>query len=201
MTAIVIDLEWNQPMRGARKVPGLKGEIIQIGAAKVDMSGNVIDTFSATIKPDFYRWINKDISELTRITNEDLNNGESFAEVIPKFKAWCGEDSVFISWGPDDHDMLRNNLDIKEMDSSWLPAAYDAQLMFDDMEKGEDRQYPLNYALWYFNEKCDGQHNALADVLSTVAVLKHLDMEDGLSDEYFRCDYLYDYEDEEQEDI
>ena len=75
-----------------------------------------------------------------------------------------------------------------EIDSSWLAETYDAQLMFDDMEKQEDRQFPLNYALWYFNEKPAGMHDALADVLSTILILKHLGIEEGLSDDYFRCD-------------
>ena len=66
--------------------------------------------------------------------------------------------------------------------------------MFDDMEKNEGRQWPLNYALFHFEEKPDGAHNALADVLSTVKVLKHLDLEEGVTDDYFRCDYLDDEE-------
>jgi len=188
MTPIVIDLEWNQPLYGAKREEGLIGEIIQIGAAKIDLDCNVLDTFSVTIKPKFYKWINKDIAELTLLTNDDLNNGTPFEEAIEHFKSWCGEDYVFVSWGPDDYNVLENNLWIFDMDYSWLPKAYDAQLMFDDMDKQEGRQFPLNYALWYYNEKPDGLHNALADVLSTIHVMNHLDIEDGLSDDYFRCD-------------
>ena len=44
MTRIVIDLEWNQPLKGRTHVSGLSGEIIQIGAAKIDESCNVLDT-------------------------------------------------------------------------------------------------------------------------------------------------------------
>ena len=68
MTPIVIDLEWNQPMRGALPKEGLNGEIIQLGAAKIDMDGAVLDTFSVTIKPQHYRWMNTDISKLTQLT-------------------------------------------------------------------------------------------------------------------------------------
>jgi len=87
LTRIVIDLEWNQPLAGRTHIPGFYGEIIQIGAAKIDENCNVTDTFSIVIKPVHYKKIN----------------------------------------------------------------------------------------------------NALADMLSTVAVLKHLDLEEGLNDEYFLC--------------
>ena len=190
MTPIVIDLEWNQPLKGAKREPGLKGEIIQLGAAKIDPDGNIIDTFSATIKPKYYKWINKDIEALTELSTDNLNAGTPFPEAISKFKDWCGKDYVFISWGPDDFYMLGNNLWVHEMDTSWLPETYDAQLMFADMEKDEDRQYPLNYALWYYEEKPHGMHNALADVVSTTLVMKHFDIAEGLSDEYFRCDNI-----------
>lgn len=188
MTPIVLDLEWNQPLAGAMREPGLNGEIIQIGAAKIDLECNVLDTFNVTIKPKYYKWINKEISKLTGITNDDLASGIPFPEAATQFKDWCGDDFMFVSWGPEDYYMLGNNLWVYEMDTSWLPQTFDAQLMFDDMEKQEDRQFPLNYALWYYEEKPDGMHTALADVLSTVLVLKHLDIEEGLSDEYFRCD-------------
>ena len=83
-------------------------------------------------------------------------------------------------------------------DRSWLPKSYDAQLMFDDFEMQEDRTWPLNYALYHFSEKPDGAHNALADVLSTVLIIKHLDIDEGINDDYFRTDIIDD--DEASED-
>ena len=37
MTPIIFDLEWNQPLKGRTPVEGLPDEIIQIGAAKIDL--------------------------------------------------------------------------------------------------------------------------------------------------------------------
>ena len=188
MTPIVIDLEWNHPLQGRSYAPGLPGEIIQIGAAKLDDGCNVIDTLDIMIKPQFYTKMNKQIKELTLITDEDIAKGISIQDAVKRFRSWCGEDYVFVSWGPDDLLMLERNMLKFGLDIGWLPKAYDAQLMFDDMEMQEDRHWALNYALYHYNEKPDGAHNALADVLSTVLVLKHLDLAEGLSDDYFRCD-------------
>lgn len=192
MTKIVIDLEWNRPLAGRRCSDGLPGEIIQIGAAKIDDNCNVTDTFDQIIKPFYYKRINKDVEKLTLITDDDLEKGLPFLEVIESFKNWCGDDFTLLSWGPDDIIMLERNCDKFGFDRSWLPKSYDVQLMFDDMEMQEDRTWPLNYALYHFQEKPDGAHNALADVLSTVLIMKHFDINAGIQDDYFRTDSIED---------
>ncbi len=187
MTPIIFDLEWNQPLKGRTPVSGLADEIIQIGAAKIDMEGNVLDTFSQIIKPQFYTKLNKEVSELTLLTDEDLETGLPFARAMDAFRAWCSEDFVLLSWSASDGYVLARNCRKFEYGTDWFPPIYDAQLMFDDFEMQEDRSWPLNYALYHFNEKPDGAHNALADVLSTALVLKHLDLAAALEDEYFLC--------------
>ena len=192
MDYIIIDLEWNQPTIPKKRRAGLIGEIIQIGAAKVDVNMQVLETFNEIIKPQYYHKMNGDIGKLTHITNEEIDSGKLFKDVVESFKTWCGDDFVFISWGPEDTRVLENNLIEFGLDTAWLPETYDGQLMFDDQEMQEDRQWPLNYGLYHYNEKPDGQHNALADVYSTALVLKHLDMGYCLQDEYFICYPYYD---------
>ena len=187
MTPIVIDLEWNQPLKGRTPVAGLPDEIIQIGAAKIDLEGNVLDTFSQIVRPVYYTKLNRDVSELTLLTDADLETGLPFAQAMDVFRAWCGGDYVFLSWSATDGYVLARNCEKFGYGTDWLPKMFDAQLIFDDYEMQEDRSWPLNYALYHFNERPDGAHNALADVLSTVLVLKHLDLAEALEDKYFLC--------------
>ena len=187
MTPIIIDLEWNQPLKGRTPVDGLPDEIIQIGAAKIDLEGNVLDTFSQIVKPYYYPKLNKAVAELTLLTDEDLQTGLPFAQAMDAFRAWCGEDCVFLSWSAPDGFVMARNCEKFGYGTDWMPKIFDAQLMFDDYEMQEDRSWPLNYALYHFQEKPDGAHNALADVLSTALVLKHLDLAEALEDEYFLC--------------
>ena len=187
MTPIIIDLEWNQPLKGRTPVDGLPDEIIQIGAAKIDLEGNVLDTFSQIVKPYYYPKLNKDVAELTLLTDEDLQTGLPFAQAMDAFRAWCGEDCVLLSWSATDGFVMARNCEKFGYGTDWMPKIFDAQLMFDDYEMQEDRSWPLNYALYHFQEKPDGAHNALADVLSTALVLKHLDLAEALEDEYFLC--------------
>ena len=90
MTPIVIDLEWNQPLKGRTPVTGLRDEIIQIGAAKIDADGNAQDTFSQIVKPFYYTKLNKDVSELTLLTDADLETGLPFAQAMDALSSSTG---------------------------------------------------------------------------------------------------------------
>ena len=55
MHYVVMDLEWNQAMSSKssvfNKLPiHLRGEIIEIGAVKIDEDANVLDTFSIHLR-------------------------------------------------------------------------------------------------------------------------------------------------------
>ncbi len=197
MRYIVFDMEWNQPVVRKKRIAGLNGEIIQIGALALDEELNELDTFNVIIKPVYYQKMNRDVSELTQITQEDIGEGIPFSEAIGKFREWCGEDCCYISWSFSDMDMLMNNLEKHGMDTRWLPECYDAQLMFDDQFTQDDRDYALSYALYYFNEKPDAAHDALDDARSTVKVIRHMDLQEGLIEEFT---YSYELEMEGNED-
>lgn len=184
MKYVVFDMEWNQPLIPKKRVSGLKGEIIQIGAVALDENLEEIDTFDVTVRPRFYIHMNKDVSELTNITQQDIDNGISFEEAVDAFRSWCGDDCCFISWSFSDMDMLINNFRKYGIDESWLPECYDAQLMFDDQFTQEDRDFALSYALYYFEEKPESAHDALDDARSTVKVIRHMDMEEGMIEEF-----------------
>ena len=55
MQYIILDMEWNQPWPGshsAKKLPlPLRGEIVQIGAVRMDAQQNLLDEFQILIRP------------------------------------------------------------------------------------------------------------------------------------------------------
>ena len=190
MEYIVLDLEWNQPECGRKMIKHpirLAGEIIQIGAAKVDEHLNVIDTFNAYVKPVFYPKMNRKVSEITGLQILDLAEGVPFKEAVELFRAWAGG-AEFISWGPEDFYILDANLYIHGLDSSWLPNFYDAQEIFDEQIMMEGRQFALSYAIYYFKLKCLEAHNALNDTLNTVSVLRCMDFLEGIKSQH---EYYY----------
>lgn len=190
MEYIVLDLEWNQPVSRQRAIKypvHLRGEIIQIGAARVNEKMDVLDTFNVKIKPVYYTRMNKKVAELTGLCASDLKVGVDFAEAIEQFRMWCGN-APFVTWGPDDVRILEDNLLIHNMDLDWLPMTYDAQEIFDDQVTMEGRQFGLNYAMFRFGEKPLTAHDALNDTLNTVKVLKHLSFLRGIKAQMGYCE-------------
>ncbi len=189
MKYIVLDMEWNQPRNAlaAIKTPlYLKGEIIQIGAVKLDEKFRNIDTFNIMVCPKYYTKMHSKISALTLITNQDLKNGVSLDEAIEMFREWCGDDFCLLTWGWDDIPMLEDNLTIRNIDKNWIPNTYNVQPIFDEQITKVGHQCALSTAMEIIEEPPFEAHNALNDALSTACVCRHLNMEQGIRN-YVQC--------------
>lgn len=186
MNYIVFDLEWNQPKNRRCRVHSpinLSGEIIQIGAVKLNENLEEIDDFDVKIKPVFYPKINKEVEKLTGITDDDLKKCPGFEDAIGRFREWCGEDNIALTWGPSDIKILTENLIMYDMDCEWIPEDFDAQSMFDFQETMEGRCFSLDYAFYYFGLKGIKAHDALNDARDTAAVIRCLDLKDFIHEE------------------
>lgn len=186
MNYIVLDMEWNQPLPGTvlkyKNDYCLNNEIIQIGAVKLSQDCSIVDTFTINIKPSVYKKINSNVKKLTGIDDKLLSDAPGIADAINQFKAWCGEDYVFISWGYDDITVLGENLKYFGLDAEWLPGCYNLQMIFCAQTDNENRQYSLSYAAEYFKITLDKPlHNALTDAYYTALVCSNLDIEKGIS--------------------
>lgn len=186
MKYIVLDLEWNCPINQKIIVRNentvLNAEIIQIGAVMLDESFHEVSDISIYIKPKFYRTLSKKVSKLTGITDEGLRMGFSFENAVLRFKKWCGNDVVFLTWGNDDRAVLYENLSIYRLDTEWLPKAYDLQVLFDTQVTGDGKRHNLDSALEALNENGLPAHNALHDAKNTALVCSHLDIARGLAE-------------------
>lgn len=185
MNYIVLDMEWNQPKSLQSMIMNsmmLRGEIIQIGAVKLDENYRMLDTFKIMVSPKYYTQMNKKVSKLTGIKTEDLQYGFPFSKAIHHFKRWCGEDFVFLTWGTDDIAMLRDNMSLHKLSTAWIPATYNIQVIFDDQITKENRQVSLSSAAEMLGEATFKAHDALNDAKSAVGVCVHLDMAKGLTE-------------------
>lgn len=64
----------------------LHREIIEIGATKVNSAGEIIDTFSCFVKPEFSSDVAGYITKLTGIKTTDVYQAASFAEALQNFQ-------------------------------------------------------------------------------------------------------------------
>lgn len=188
MTLIVFDLEWNigyQPRmfdyHGVEQT--LRGEIIQIGAAKVDEHANLLDTFSMTLKPRIFRKLQHHIAKVTGLTQADLDHGVPIREGLQKFVKWCGPDAAFGEWGMDDVPVLKQNLFLNGLDESWPTRWYDLQQVFlAERGRAEGEGMTLESVITRLGIPTDRPfHDALSDALYTVDVCQKLDFAKGLA--------------------
>ena len=187
MCCIVLDLEWNQPfsMRSMITTPvRLHGEIIQIGAVKLNEQLEIVDTFKVMVKPKYYPYMHRKISRLTQISNADLAYGFPFKQAFAYFTAWCPEDAVFLTWGNEDFKVLHSNISVHKIKGYHLPKAYDVQRAFSRQIVKERRQYSLIQAMDMIQEPACTAHDALHDAMNTVQVLRHLDLPSLLNDDH-----------------
>ncbi len=185
MNYIVLDMEWNQPYNiksMVKKPVMLHGEIVQIGAVKLDENYHILDTFKIMVLPKYYTKMHKQVSKLTKITTEELQYGFPFSVAFKHFQKWCGEKFVFLTWGPDDIEILRDNMILHELNTEWIPSTYNIQVIFDDQIAKEKRQVSLSYAMEKIGEPALEAHDALNDARNTVCVCLHLDMVKGLAE-------------------
>jgi len=186
MNYIVLDMEWNQPWPGSpssRKVlpVAIRGEIIQIGAVRVTEDQQVGDEFQVLIKPKYYRHLNRRVSKLTGIKEARLKEeGIPFPEAMEQFKAWCGEDIVFLTWGFDDIGILRENLRLFGLSENWTEKWYNAQMIFNAQTDGSNAQKALKTAMEIFGiEATRPAHDALGDAYHTALICARLDLKKG----------------------
>ncbi|MBQ4164772.1 MAG: exonuclease domain-containing protein [Oscillospiraceae bacterium] len=187
MAYIVFDMEWNQPMCAAQPMKErngvkLSGEIMQIGAIKLDDDCNIIGDFSLCVKPHFYKRLNKRVRELTGITKEELASADIFPAVFAQFDAFCGENPTLLSWGFDDVPILRQNLISWDLGTEICENSYNLQTIFNTQTDGGKSQRSLAFALEYFGIVPTLEaHDALHDAYHTALVAQKLDLKNGLA--------------------
>ena len=189
MNYIVMDMEWNQTWTGSPSskkvlpVP-IRGEIIQIGAVRITGAGEVADEFQVMIRPKFYRHLNRRVSKLTGIKENRLRDeGVPFPEAMALFQSWCGEDIVFLTWGFDDIGILRENLQLFDMDTAFTDRWYNAQMIFNAQTDGSNSQKALKTAMETLGiEATRPAHDALGDAYHTALICARLDLKKGMAE-------------------
>lgn len=189
MQYIVLDMEWNQPWPGShtakKPLPSpLRGEIVQIGAVRLLEDQRIADEFQILIQPKYFKKMNRKVSSLTGIKDSILRaQGVPFVEAIARFRAWCGEDCVFLTWGFDDIVILKENLSLYALNDNWPEQWYNAQLIFNAQTDGGTSQRALKTAMELMNiTPSRPAHDALGDAYHTALICSRLRLAEGIED-------------------
>lgn len=187
MHYVVLDLEWNQAMSSKSSVYNrlpihLRGEIIQIGAVKLNDDMTPGEEFQIDVKPVYFRKMHYKVKKLTGIDSERLKDAAGFKEALERFRTWCGDGCTFLTWGYDDKGIMEQNIIIHDLDWDWIADWVNLQLIYNIQTGGDRNQKALHTAMEHFDiEQTRVAHDALGDAYNTALVCSHLDMEKGLA--------------------
>ena len=186
MNYVVVDLEWNQAMSSKssvfNKLPiHLRGEIIEIGAVKLDENMMPGEEFTIDVKPVYFKRMHYKVKKITGFDTERLAQGVSFADAVEQFREFCGDDVTFITWGCDDQGIFEQNIIIHDLDWDWISGWINLQLIYNLQTGGDKNQKSLASAMEHFEiEQTRIAHDALGDAYNTALVASRLNMEEGL---------------------
>ncbi|MCH4239755.1 MAG: exonuclease domain-containing protein [Oscillospiraceae bacterium] len=182
---VILDLEWNGTY--SRRLKGFINEIIEFGAVKVvDSSLQPIDTFSMLVRPQVGKKISGKIAHLTSITDEELESGCQFMQVVSRFRKWAG-DCTLMTWGTSDILALIENCRYFSGSGQvpFLTEYVDLQAYCEKrMSYQEGQQIGLSTAaeMLQINEEKFDHHRALDDSLLSLRCLQKLYDVDALQE-------------------
>lgn len=186
MNFVVIDLEWNQAMSSKSQVFNrlpihLSGEIIEIGAVKLNSDFSVGEEFTIDVKPVYFKQMHYQVKKITGFDKERLSKGVSFKDAFDQLRTWCGDDVTFLTWGCDDQRVMEQNIIIHDLDWDWIHEWINLQMIYNLQTGGDKNQKSLASAMEFFGiEQTRVAHDALGDAYNTALVTTHLDMSEGL---------------------
>ena len=177
---IVLDFEF-APVPKQRQRRGLRNEIIEVGAVKLDYHGNVMGEFSQFVQTEFTEGVAFPVRELTGISAVDTAMVDPLYMVIKRLSDWIGRYSAqVVCWSGADRRQLLTECQAKHIDLSAFPTDWaDLQAFYTSiMDVGSHGCVSLSdAATWFgieFDESTGHAHSALADARVTAKLLKQM---------------------------
>ncbi|MGL6220266.1 MAG: exonuclease domain-containing protein, partial [Lacrimispora sphenoides] len=168
-------------------------EIIEIGAVKLNEALEEVEEFKRLIRPRIYPELHEKILEVTHMDQKTLmEEGCNFEEAVREFLMWCGEETVFCTWGSMDLTELQRNIAFYG-----IPNPFPKPFLYYDVQKlysllygdGKDRQ-SLDIAVLELQIMEERPfHRALDDAHYTGRVMNQMDFDkvrEYLSTDYYR---------------
>ncbi len=193
MTYLTIDLEFATIPNFKRFSKKLSKEIIQIGCVIMDENFEIINSYSSYIKPAYGGVLDRYVSDLTGITNQDLANAPSAKDVLEYLSSMVDEDTYFVTWSENDCRQLEAQLELEYLSSGkkvdvsdiFIDSLYDyidCQVIFGEIMHS-NRRYRLSEALCISNiaECSDKYHDAYADAYNTALLFRKTQLEDDFT--------------------
>lgn len=188
---VALDMEWNQPLpwKEYPHVPRalMPGEIIQIGAVKLNPDGAPLGELRLSVRPRYFKQVHWKVKKLTQISEEEMLNGMPFPEAARLLGDWLTGDGTpydIFAWGGEDERVLTANLDAWGLNPPWLPdTIYDLRFIYDCFQGRYEQSTSLTDAAAELGAELDlTQHDSLNDARYLAAICARTNLERGVAE-------------------
>lgn len=172
---VVVDLEstaWENEDGTKTPPPGMRSDIIEIGACHLDLqTGKISQKTSYIIRPA-NSTMSPFITELTTLTQEDVNKGIPFTDACNKFiKEFGTKSKVWASWGDYDRIHFQKDCDFYKARYPFNVKHINAKTLF-SLVYGLRKELGLRNAMEYLGLNFKGtQHRGHDDAFNIAKVL------------------------------
>lgn len=160
----------------SRKVPQEETEIIEFAAALVEEGTfDIVDEFDKFVRPVVHPALDDFCTELTTITQEQVDDAYTFPTVLRQFKAWLEKypgKKTFSSWGKYDREQLLRDCDKHEVEYPFDDEHCNLKRVFQE-KRGYKRQCGVKTALRRLKMDFEGTpHRGIDDVRNIVKIMR-----------------------------
>lgn len=174
--SVIVDLEatcWE-----AGLIPTHEMEMIEIGAVVVRQSdGEEISEFQSFVRPVRHPQLSVFCTELTSITQLEVNEAPLFAEAISQMSVWLaslGGSYDFCSWGAYDKDQFLQDCAYHKVAYPFLGPHRNLKLEF-SAKKGTKQRFGVRGALWMCGLKFEGKpHRGIDDARNIAKIYREI---------------------------
>jgi len=168
---IFIDFEFTMP-ESKSNPEGFYQEIIEVGMVVV-INQTIVHKFSSFVKPIKFPTLTNRCKSFLNITQEQVDNGISFKELIDRFNELeKSNQSTIVTWGNMDMKVLRQNCQKQNLPFPFKGKQRDLSMEYKRFF-GDQNQTGLWKAVQEYGKEGTGKHHrALDDALTTLNIFK-----------------------------
>lgn len=168
---LVIDFEATCCDQGT--IPREETEIIEVGAVMVDVEElSPVDEFASFIRPVRHPQLTKFCTDLTSITQPQVDDAPGFADVISALSGWAAgfPGHLFCSWGDYDRNQLRRECQQHDVAYPFGDEHMNVKRQFAE-RRGLGKGVGMAEALKLMGVPLDGTHHRGIDDARNIAKL------------------------------
>ncbi len=173
---LIIDLEATCSDDGI--IPSEEMEIIEIGAVMLNRSNWEIDSeYQQFIKPVRHPQLTEFCTELTTITQQDVEMAPNFPEVISQFKEWIDSypKNIFCSWGNYDKNQFIQDCEFHNVDYPFGAEHRNIKKEFSLYIGDKKKRFGMTQALEKLGIELQGTHHrGIDDARNIAAIYKYM---------------------------